>query len=133
MFTINTYLDRSAVHGIGVFAGEDIPGGHVIWTFHPDVDLEFSEDRWQEMEQNVCGPSFCMLKRYAYKEEGKFYLCLDNAQFMNHDAEHFNVANHKTGNVMTARHTIKKGEELLCNYFEYSDTDDPHIVHIQSA
>ena len=30
MYRVKTYLDRSLINGIGVFAGEDIPAGTLI-------------------------------------------------------------------------------------------------------
>jgi hypothetical protein len=51
---------------------------------------------------------------------------------MNHCAVDFNVENHQEVNQMLARHDIKKGEELLCNYFQYSDHDDEHRLFLQT-
>ncbi|MGV1098243.1 SET domain-containing protein [Thiovibrio sp. JS02] len=131
MFTIDTYLDRSTVHGIGVFTGQDLAAGQVIWQFNPLVDLVFSPEKWREVEQHIAPQSFAMLQRYAYKENGSFHLCLDNAQFMNHCDANANVANDRDTNTMFAKIPLKKGEELLCNYFEYSDDDDFHLEGIR--
>ncbi|MBI5556744.1 MAG: SET domain-containing protein [Deltaproteobacteria bacterium] len=131
MLTIATYLDRSGLHGIGVFAGRDIAGGQVIWEFNPLLDLEFTGEQWRRMQEKASPHSFRHIRRYSYKEDNKFYLCLDNAQFMNHSSDHHNVANNKNNNTMVAKGDIRKGEELLCNYFEYCDSDDFNLLKLR--
>ena len=133
MLKVQTYLDISAVHGIGIFASEDIPGATVIWEFNPHVDLVFTPDEWNHIAVNVSEQSFAALKRYSYKEKGNYYLCLDNAQFMNHSATAFNVENLRETNLMVSRCDIRKGEELLCNYFQFSDSDDEHVLCLSAA
>ena len=39
MLLVRTYLDRSAIHGIGLFAAERIPKGTVLWRLEPSIDL----------------------------------------------------------------------------------------------
>jgi len=133
MLKVKTYLDKSAVHGIGIFAAEDIAAGTVIWEFNPLVDLEFPPDRWEALRRTVCDISFQEVEKYAYKEKNRIVVCLDNAQFMNHDATTFNVSNSPDGNTMTARIPIPARQELLCNYFEYCDADDVNLIKIQSC
>jgi len=131
MFTINTYLDRSTIQGIGVFAAEDIAKGKVVWVFNPLLDIELNGAQWTELEQTISTQSFKVVQRYAYKENNKFYLCVDNAQFMNHSDDHFNVGNNKTDNTMAAKTAIRKGDELVCNYYEYCDPDDVNLLKIR--
>jgi SET domain-containing protein len=131
MLTIATYLDRSGLHGIGLFAAEPIARGRLVWEFNPLIDLEFSDEQWREMERKAAPESFGHIRRYSYKEGNRFYLCVDNAQFMNHSREAANVANDKTSNTMVACADIRKGEELLCNYFEYCDSDDFNLMKIR--
>ena len=126
MLKVRTHLAASAVHGIGIFADEDIAKGSVIWEFNPHVDLVYTPEQWYNLSVNISAQSFSALRRYSYKERGKYYFCLDNAQFMNHSAADFNVENHLEGVYMLARRDIRRGEELLCNYFQYSDSDDEH-------
>ena len=130
MLTIATYLDRSHLHGIGVFAGEDVARGRVVWRFNPQIDLEFTDEQWREMELKTVPESFRHVRRYSYKEGNRFYLCVDNAQFMNHSND-ANVANDSTSNTMVACVDIRQGEELLCNYFEYCDRDDFNLMNIR--
>ncbi len=132
MLKVKTFLDVSAIHGIGIFADENIVKGSVIWEFNPYVDLVYTPEQWSTLAANISIQSFAALRRYSYKEKGNYYVCFDNAQFMNHCAVDFNVENHHEANQMLARHDIKKGEELLCNYFQYSDHDDEHRLFLQT-
>ena len=133
MLKVKTYLNLSRIHGIGIFAEEDIPMGTVIWEFNPNVDLIYTPEQWSNLAANLAEPSFAALKRYSYKEKGNYFICLDNAQFMNHCAAAHNVENLEEGNRMLARCDIKKGEELLCNYFQYSDSDDTHRLMLEGS
>ena len=132
MLKVKTYLAVSPVHGIGVFADEDIRRGTVIWEFNPAVDLRYSREEWQKLKESISPQSFAALERYTYKENNYYWLCLDNAQFMNHCEEHYNVVN-EISCLMRARWDIKRGEELLCNYFQYSDLDDVHLRCLRRA
>lgn len=129
MLRVRTFLDRSGIHGIGLFADEDIPRGSVVWEFDRRVDVEFSGPKWRAMRSTLAHESFEQLCRYAYKEGGAYYVCMDNAQFMNHSSAEPNVR-HLNGerNVMRASRDIWRGEELLCDYAEYSDPDDLHLL-----
>lgn len=132
MLRVRTYLHNSAVHGIGLFVGEDIPKGTVVWEFNPHVDLVYTPEQWQTLSAGIAPQSLEALKRYSYKENGNYYLCLDNAQFMNHSANQFNVENDRKTNIMRACCDIWKDEELLCDYFQYGDCDDEHVLLLKS-
>lgn len=45
MFIVRTYIGPSGIHGNGVFAGEDLAQGQVIWEFAPGLDLVVPFDR----------------------------------------------------------------------------------------
>ena len=124
MLKVKTYLDRSKIHGIGLFSDQIISTGQEVWSFHPKIDLVIEPDEWLTMEREVAEASFSQIRRLAYKENGKIHLCLDNAQFMNHSRILNNITNLKDTNTMIATRQIEVGEELLCNYFEFCDQDD---------
>ena len=130
MLNVNTYLDRSSIHGIGLFAGQKIMSGSMVWEFNPAVDLVYSLDQWDSLKANITAQSFINLVRLSYKEAGHIYICMDNAQFMNHSEICANIVHGATMNKMHAVRNIDKGEELLCNYLSYSDPDDYHVRYI---
>ena len=133
MLKVRTYLAASPIHGIGLFADEDIPRGTVVWEFNHRVDLIFTPEEWKSIGASISAPSFAALKRYSYKERGNHYLCLDNAQFMNHSSQWYNVENNGKENRMLACSDIRKYDELLCNYFHYSDCDDEHVQYLRQG
>ena len=130
MLRVNTYLDRSPVHGIGLFAGQKIIAGSMVWEFNPAVDLVYSLAQWDALKASISASSFKNLIRLSYKETGVIYICMDNAQFMNHSEINPNIVQGESKNRMYALRDIDKGEELLCDYLSYSDPDDYHIKNI---
>ena len=130
MLNVKTYLDRSPIHGIGLFANQEIMAGSIVWEFNPAVDLVYSLDQWDTVKASIATQSFVNLIRLSYKEEGLIYLCTDNAQFMNHSKIHDNVFHGPSKSKMHAVRNIDIGEELLCNYLSYSDPDDFHARNI---
>ena len=130
MLKINTYLDRSNLSGVGLFAAEDIQRGRIVWEFNPAVDLVFTAEQWETLLSGVAAPARDTLRRYSYKSNNLLYLCTDNAQFMNHCDETKNVGNNASDDTMYALRDINAGEELLCDYFEFSDADDYHLSRI---
>ena len=130
MLSVNTYLDRSPLHGIGLFASQKIIAGSMVWEFNPAVDLVYSLNQWDALKASIAAPSFMNLARLSYKEAGEIYICMDNAQFMNHSETHTNGVHGASKNRMHALRDINKGEELLCNYLSNSDPDDYHIKNI---
>lgn len=127
MLNVKTYLGPSTVAGTGLFAGEIIKKGKVIWSYNSLVDITYSESDWKNLKETISEQSFERVQNYCYKEKEKYIVCTDGAQFMNHSTELCNTQNSKDLLKMFATRDIKKGEELFCDYFEYSDVDDHHL------
>ena len=47
--------------------------------------------------------------------------------------KNYNIYQETIENIMRANRFIGRGEELLCNYFQYSDNDDHHVLFLASA
>ncbi len=131
MLKVQTYIGPSEVSGLGLFLDQDISQGECVWEYCDLVDITYSAEQWKRLKSHLSNESFKMIKRYAYKENGSYIVCMDNAQFMNHSSDEFNVVNNSDLLSMVASRDIKKGEELLCNYFEYSDEDDDHLKFLK--
>lgn len=84
MLTVNTYLAPSPVHGIGLFAAEDIPADAVVWKFNRHIDKIFSKKVFLAMCQNVDQCSLHHLLNSSYKRSGRYFYLTDNARFINH-------------------------------------------------
>lgn len=110
MLVVKTYVDRSAVNGFGVFAGEDIPAHALLWEFTPYFDLELEAERFSGQAQQY------ILHYGNMIEPGLFLLCGDNARFMNH-SENPNMTAVDGKNY--ALRNIAAGEEITCDYREF--------------
>ena len=130
MLTVPTYLDRSLHHGIGLFSSDFLAKGTVVWEFNKLADLRYSPDQWLDLEKLLSCHSFENLRAHSYKEKGSLVLCLDNARFMNHSTAGANVIQDPVHDKMYVCRDVKPGEELLCDYLEYSDQDDFHVMKI---
>jgi uncharacterized protein len=111
MYLIPTYLAPSSIHGIGVFAGEDVPSGTRIWEFDPRVDWRLTQEELASFPE----PYQERLRAWCFLDDDGFYiLCGDNAKFMNH-AETPNCDDPEGRYTVTNRH-IAPGDELTCDY-----------------
>lgn len=120
MLLIKAYLAKSKIHGIGLFAGQDIKSGTVIYKTSPGLDLELSEEQFKKIDD----ASKRLIQHYGYqsKENKKWHLAFDNIRFCNH-SEKNNLTKSKIYGTdhLIATKNIKKGEELLQNYNEFEN------------
>lgn len=121
MLKVKTYIKESTIPngGIGLFAGEDIEKGKIIWQFNPIIDKVISVHDLQYLDE--IEKKFINI--YTYRENDKLILCTDNNRFINH-SETYNVddtINKFFGSISTANRDIKKDEELLCDYSTFHD------------
>ena len=116
MYIIKTYLAQSLIHGIGVFAGEDVPKGALVWQLVEGFDRVFGAAEVEKMPARARE----YLRRYAFLQNGKFYLCGDYGQFINH-SETPNVIDAPDGMSEIAARDISKGEELTSDYRAFDD------------
>lgn len=116
MLLVETYLDRSALEGIGVFTRKAIPKGIEVWRFHPDYDALVPNARWEAESGTVKD----YLDRYCYpsrKNPGFIVFEADDSRYMNHsDDPNCDVSDE---NVHIALRDIAAGEELTCDYNKF--------------
>lgn len=122
MLHVKTYLDKS--HGIGLFAGEQIAKGTVIWSFHPNVDWITTVDKINEL----VGPSQDLIRKYMYWDTtlNALVMCGDDARHMNHSDDP-SCSDVEVLGCTTARRDIQVGEELTCNYADLSSPEHQFI------
>lgn len=123
MLKIKSYLSTSKVHGIGLFASENIKEGAVVWQYNSYIDQIFTIRKFRSICSSVNHYGLRHLYASSYKRNDKYYYITDNARFINHSEENFNI---KFSDDYTeiACHDIKKDEEILENYFLSYDKDD---------
>src|SRR5947209_11395104 len=115
MMLVKTYLDRSPINGIGIFAAEFIPEGTVLWEFNPLVDVRLTDEEISQLSL----PCQEQVRKYSYKEipTGLYVLCNDDARFFNHSSTPNCLDTGVSGSDVTyARRDIYPGEELTCDY-----------------
>jgi uncharacterized protein len=120
MLLVRTYLDKSTIEGIGVFANEFIPKGTIVWRFNSHLDrILYEQDSFSKIEWEF-------LNRYAYydKQLNNWILPADNDRFTNHSD------NPNTGPLeleVVALKDIQKGEEITIDYFNIDRYSDQKI------
>jgi len=123
MLLVQSYLALSNVHGIGLFAGEDIIRGTEIWAYHPHSCQIYSRPGFYELCSHISLNAILNLLNYSYiKNQRVFYIC-DNTRFINHSLNDHNIGFVEEGKEIALR-DIKQGEELLENYFLSYDEND---------
>jgi uncharacterized protein len=117
MLKVQTYLDRSAVHGTGLFAKQAIKRGTVVWRLDTRYDRVVSHAEYEAIPE----PLQCELfEHHATTYAGLRILYGDDARFLNHSAKP-NVMARDPISDMVARRDIDIGEEMFVDYFVISD------------
>jgi hypothetical protein len=135
MLIVETYLAPSRVHGIGLFAANDIPAHAVVWKFKSFIDTVLPPERFLRLCREVDHFTLQHLMNSTYRRNNRYYYLTDNARFINHSTESCNIA-FADDHTEIALRDIKRGEELLEDYtLSYDETDfffselvnpDPH-------
>jgi uncharacterized protein len=126
MLLIVASVKPSVIHGLGLFAAEDIAVGMPIWRFSPGLDLEIKPvdfDKLTRYEQDII-----LFYGFRSLKTGNHHLSFDDVRFINH-AEQGNVtiddarasSEDDVEYMLVAARDIVAGEELTQNYFEFDD------------
>jgi uncharacterized protein len=112
MLLVKTYLDRSKIHGLGVFAAELIRKDTKIWRFVEGYDRCWTPKQFAKLPKQARD----YLKDYAYNADGEILFTVDNDHYINH-SERANTF-WKNGYVIATRN-IPKGTEITNDYREF--------------
>ncbi|MEJ2436227.1 MAG: SET domain-containing protein [Pseudolabrys sp.] len=115
MLLVKTYVDRSPIHGLGVFAAEFIRKGTKIWRFVEGFDHCYSPKAFARLPKAARD----YIKLHGYRVDGEILLTVDHDHQMNHSDDPNTFL--KSGYVV-ARRNIRKGEEITNNYREFDAT-----------
>lgn len=110
MLIVRTYVWPSKVHGLGVFAKDDVKAGTHVWEFDPTVDAEID---LRLVVRMPAAASENILNRCFKTEGGKYILSRDNGVFINHSDDP-NTLTNELG--LFAARDIQAGEEITENY-----------------
>jgi hypothetical protein len=109
MLLVKTYLDRSPIHGLGVFAAEAIPKGTKIWRYVEGFDRSWSPRQFAKLPKEAQE----FIAYYGYRVDGEILLTVDNDHFINHSDD--SNTYWRSGHIR-ARRDIAKGEEITNSY-----------------
>jgi uncharacterized protein len=129
MLQVKTYLDKSPIHGIGVFAAQEIQEGNLVWMFEPRIDKVLDIN---DLSENLTLIERQFIETYAYfdKQLNKYVLSADNDRFTNHSNDP-NTFPLSTSEVVACR-DIHVGEEITINYFAIDNFAEKHIFGMKN-
>jgi len=119
---IKATVKASSIHGLGLFADQDIPKSTKSWKFSPGLDLEISHSDFEKLSQQE--KDTILFYGFNSKKTGNYHLSFDNVRFMNHSPNgniSIDVSVEDVEYPLIANRDIKKGEELTQNYFEFDE------------
>ena len=112
MFIIDTYLDKSAIQGVGVFSKENIKKGRKIKEVRPEFEIRFNKTNLPRMSLALAN----FIQTHAHEEnENEYCLGIDNEKYLNHsdnptvDEEGYALKN------------IAIGDEITIDYNNFDD------------
>ena len=109
MLLVKTYLEKSPIHGLGVFAGEFIRKGAKVWRFVESFDRVYSPQQFARLPK----PAQEYIRNYGYRVDGEVLLTMDHDHHMNHSED---ANTHWRNGHIVANRDIRKGEEITNNY-----------------
>jgi SET domain-containing protein len=112
MLLVKTYLDRSPIHGLGVFAAEFIGKGTRIWRYVDGFDRVYSQKEFARLPKTARD----YIRNHGYRMDGEILLTADNDRHMNHSDDANTCIK---GWYTVARRDIAEGEELTSDYREF--------------
>ena len=125
MLVVRTYLEKSAIHGFGIFCREAVRAGECVWQFHDKLDIKFTPEEFDALPPSVKEE----IEWHMYEPEvgGAFYYEATMGKYMNHSREpNVDFADVGFGR---ARRDIAAGEELTCDYRQFM-AEWEHISYI---
>src|ERR1051325_12156394 len=119
MLLVKTYLGKSRIHGLGVFAGQPIRKHAKIWRFVYGFDRYYTRKRIAKLPKAARD----YIKLHGYQWKNEILLSMDYDTFMNHSE---NPNTYYANGFVLARNNIRKGEEIT------NDRSEEHTSELQS-
>lgn len=123
MIHIKYKLDKSKLHGVGLFTEENLKKGHVVYTASPLLDVNITQKQFESLDEKEKRE----IRYWGFWDDPNnvWHVDFDNSKFINHS---FNPTltqdpKHKDAYLVAAR-DVKAGEELTQNYLEFESKED---------
>jgi len=117
MLLIKTTLKETPGKGIGLFTLENIQQGSIIHIDETEFDKVYT---LEFVKENHLKEFFDKYAAYNITDRN-YYLCSDNARFMNHSFTPNTFYSKKDGQTI-AKEDILVGEEITTDYTEFCDS-----------
>jgi uncharacterized protein len=114
MMIVKNYVAASEIHGVGLFAGEDIEKDQLIYILDPKVDLVMDAKQIDSIGEEFA--RFMGIYAFTELNTREVMISLDNSRFMNHCEFPNTLWTYVYG---WAARDIRKGEELTCDYYSF--------------
>lgn len=123
MFHIKYKLDKSKLHGIGLFTLRGLKKGQVVYTASPLLDVNITQDEFNCLSENEKNE----IKYWGFWDgpNNVWHVDFDNSKFINHSVNPTLTQDpkHKVAYLVTTR-DVGAGEELTQNYLEFESKED---------
>jgi SET domain-containing protein len=119
MMCVKSKLAESSIHGIGVFAAENIKKGALIWKYDSRIDKVIPKKELEKLP--AVAREFTT--HYGYLTDGNYILAGDNGMFVNH-SEKPNLIGEESPDgygICRALRNIEAGEELTQDYSDFDE------------
>jgi len=122
MLYIKTYIDKSPIHGIGLFAAEDIPKGTLVWQMHY-LDMVLEKEDFEKLPKTA--QDFIRNHGDWDIRRQQITMSFDNDKFINHSfTPNLDDVYYEKTEKTYANRNILKGEEITINYYEFDEHAD---------
>ncbi len=123
MIHIKYKLDKSGVHGIGIFADQDIKKGELIFTASSVLDVNITQEQFDSLAEQ----EQAQVRYWGFFDQPtqKWHVDFDHIHFINHSytPNTTQELSHPEAYI-TASRDIQAGEELTQNYLEFETPED---------
>ncbi len=116
-------LKTSELHGVGLFANEDVKKDQLIYTASPLLDLNITQEQFDGLEQKE--KDEILWWGFFDQPSQMWHVDFDVSKFINHspDATVTQDESHDEAYLVASR-DIQSGEELTQNYLEFETQED---------
>jgi SET domain-containing protein len=115
---VNTYIAKSEIEGLGLFAAQDIPKGTIVWQHDPIIEGYITINQFSTVHDQIVIDY--VRKYFCYDDkESAWIRTIDSAKYMNHSSTP--NLNSVTKYLDIADRDILKGEELTVDYRKICD------------
>jgi len=115
MMLIDTYLDKSKIHGVGVFSNQNVKKGERIKEVRPEFEIEFNSENLPKMPLSLAK----FIDTHSYERalgSNILVVGIDNEKYLNHSKDP------SVDDDGIALKDIKIGDEITIDYEDFDDS-----------